>query len=84
MVNSRPVIKSKTMPSQAINELGEVATDLPKFGTAILSAEVIDRNGWMTAPINEATNQNWMVRIYGLSGNATGNATIRLYYIEVS
>ena len=83
-LSSRPAIKSKTMASQTINELGEVETDLPKSSTVILTAYAIDRSGWMTSVINESTSQNWMVRIYGLSGNATGEATIRVYYIDVS
>ena len=82
-VNSRPVIKYKTMPSQTINELGEVNTDLSIDNTVILSAITIDRIGWLVSPITATGDSNWHIRIYGLNGNATGNATVRVYYIDV-
>ena len=82
-LNSRPVIKYKTMPSQTINELGEVNTDLSIDNTVILSAITIDRIGWLVSPITATGDSNWHIRIYGLNGNATGNATVRVYYIDV-
>ena len=81
---SRYDIKSKTMASQTIDELGEVKTDLSIGSTVILSAIVLDRTGWLVSPITATGDPNWHVRIYGLSGNATGNATVRVYYIDVS
>ena len=83
-LNSRYDIKSKTMESQTIDELGEVKTDLSIDSTVILSAIVLDRIGWLVSPITATEDPNWHVRIYGLSGNATGNATVRVYYIDVS
>lgn len=83
-LNSRYDIKSKTMEPQTINETGEVNTDLPISSTVILSAIVLDRTGWLVSPITASGDPNWRIRIYGLSGDATGNATVRVYYIDVS
>lgn len=71
------------MESQTIGELGEVKTDLSIDSTVILSAIVLDRTGWLVSPITATGDPNWHVRIYGLSGDATGNATVRVYYIDV-
>ena len=71
------------MEPQTINELGEVNTDLPISSTVILSASVTDRVGWLVSPITASGDPNWRIRIYGLSGDATGNATVRVYYIDV-
>ena len=76
------LIKSKKLITKTISN-GCISSDLPKDSTIILAIRSHDRSGWCITPVDDSSDSRWLLRIFGNNGDATGNITVTVYYLEI-